>query len=76
MTIGAGITVIADRSTRAFRDDKVLLKAHVLQTQDATSFDWRCGSRTGTCYLKDEGLMWAYGHGPRARAALLAGRAL
>jgi hypothetical protein len=37
---------------------------------------WQSGKRTGEVWEHDEGSTWVRGHGPQARGALLAARAL
>ena len=41
-----------------------------------TSVHWRTGNREGDVRPEDEGVEWVRGHGPMARAALLATRKL
>lgn len=40
------------------------------------SIRWRCGTRVGEVFQQDCGQTWITGHGPQARGALLATRAL
>jgi len=75
--IGAGITVAVKKWGE---EHPKLLRAYVEQVQElqsgAVAISWRCGARFGDVWSRDEGIEWAHGHGPQARAALLAQRAL
>lgn len=61
-----------------------LLKAYVTGIDDALTKNanphlaiyWQCGTRSGHLSPREEGITWARGHGPQARGALLAQRAL
>jgi len=59
-----------------------LLKAYVHCTHGdrldglGSQIDWKCGVRYGKVFERNEGSTWAHGHGPQARGALLAARAL
>lgn len=63
-----------------------LLRAYVIDvdTMDAKGVNdhlggqivWRCGEREGSVFQNGYGMHWITGHGPQARGALLAQRAL
>lgn len=82
--IGCRITVASDWPdfTKSKDGEPYLMKAYVRQikqsiSKDATCFIyWRAGGRRGQVTLKDEGIEWVRGHGPIARASLLAARKL
>lgn len=68
------------------RDPKLrLLKAYVTEVihfpavkpeHDGFRIVWKCGTREGHVYQGAQGHTWITGHGPQARGALLAQRAL
>lgn len=67
------------KSSRASWHDSLprLLKAFVLGgLPTAPYIPWRCGIRQGQVQRDREGVDWVRGHGPQARGALLAARAL
>lgn len=80
--VGAGITVVW--KPRRWGDPLQLRRAYVYQLGPepqshvgrGTRIDWESGSVRGEVWEKDEYVEWISGHGPQARAALLAARAL
>jgi len=47
-----------------------------LRAQYRFAIRWKCGIREGEVYEEDESATWIHGHGPEARKALLAARAM
>jgi hypothetical protein len=80
--IGFGITVVDTENKRAkWSGRPSLLCAYVTGHPSQShalgvALQWKCGRRSGTVWMSDEGQTWARGHGPQARTALLAERAL
>lgn len=80
--VGAGLTIIDPIGQ--FTDKPTLLRVFVVSIEERIHpkigilliIHWRAGNRRGTVTLQTEGTEWIRGHGPQARAALLAQRAL
>lgn len=58
-----------------------LLRAYVTEISawnqhSGSAIQWKSGGRVGTVWEKDEMTTWTRGHGPQARAALMAARGL
>ena len=73
------------RSSRASWHDSPprLLKAYVTHAGGGdvggglgVQIIWKCGIREGSVFEGSEGTTWTHGHGPEARKALLAARAM
>jgi hypothetical protein len=80
--VGAGITVAI---FRRWRDERpVLRRAYVVavspeqqsKRNHGACISWKSGSLVGEVWETTENIDWIHGHGPQARAALLAIRAL
>lgn len=80
--VGAGITVAVKLH---LHDAPVLRRAYVTEigneiyaarAPQGKWIVWKSGSKTGEVFENQEGVEWIHGHGPKARAALLAARAL
>lgn len=86
---GAGITIVDPGPVRIERRSiytplrrldgtprllRVLVERIVLESTRVLY--WHAGIRTGQVRLDGEGIEWVRGHGPQARAALLAARKL
>ena len=74
--VGAGITVVVkDGNWRGEMLRKVYVSG-TITAESGTTLHWKSGGRTGAVFTHDEDRTWFYGHGPQARAAFLAAKAL
>jgi hypothetical protein len=67
---------VLDRPLRLLRATVTANDEAQWHTDRGNRIYWKCGARTGGVWENDEMVTWTRGHGPEARAAFLAARAL